>query len=117
MKKERRTHFELRAALRETGISQAQLMRACSVKPTTVWRWYHGKMEIPGYVWSILGLIDKQKPSQILKGMPKIWVVEFEDVFSEGETYRDLIKRFHPDKTGRETNLELAAISEFKNFF
>jgi transcriptional regulator with XRE-family HTH domain len=112
----RRTHFELRAAMRETGIKQSQLARAMGVRPVTIWRWVNAKADIPGYVWTIMALFGKDKRANILKGMPKEWIIEEEDVFPNDESYRDMVKMFHPDKTGKDTALELAVISEFKNY-
>lgn len=119
MSTKRRTHFELRAALRDCKITQAELARACSVTPLTVWRWTSGRIVIPGYVWSILALLDPYEPDEadaILMGMPKEWIVEHEDVFPNGESYRQLVKLWHPDVTRRDTALEMAVIAEFKNF-
>ena len=116
MPKTRRTHFELRAALRETGISQADLSRALHVSPITVYRWVNAKMEIPGYVWAMLSLLDGEKRSIVIRGDTKIWCIEEDDVFPNGESYRDMLKKFHPDITRRDTNAEIAVITEFKNF-
>ena len=115
----RRTHFELRAAMRWLSLKQIDLARACGVERTTVWRWQIGKIHIPHYVWTVLALLDEEEPDDInavLLGMPKEWPIEEEDVFPNGESYRDMVKLWHPDKTGRDTGLELSVISEFKNF-
>ena len=115
----RRTHFELRAAMREIGISQAQLARACGVSSLTPWRWVSGRTPIPGHVWSLLGLLDEDDPDDpefVLMGMAKEWVIEHEDVFPNGESYRQMVKTWHPDITKKDTAAELAVISEFKNF-
>jgi len=102
--------------MRETQVSQAELARATGVSPITAWRWANAKIPIPGYVWSVLALIDEDEPEAILMGMPKEWVIEHEDVFTNGETYRQMAKKYHPDITGKDTAIELAVITEFKNF-
>lgn len=116
---QKRTHFELRAALRTAQVTQAELARACGTTPVTVWRWCSGKSPVPLYVWSILALLDPEEPDEpeaILMGMPKDWVIEYEDVFQRGESYRQMVKAWHPDITRRDTDAELAVISEFKNY-
>lgn len=115
----RRTHFELRAALRIAQVSPSELARACGVLPTTVWRWTSGLRPIPGYVWSLMGMLDIEDPDEpddILLGIAKDWMVEHEDVFPNGESYKDLVKQWHPDATRRDTAIEMAIIAEFKNF-
>lgn len=115
----RRTHFELRAALRTLRIAPSELARACGVLPTTIWRWTSGLRPIPAYIWSLLALLDEEEPDEpeaIFLGMPKEWVIEHEDVFPNGEGYRQLVKQWHPDITRRDTALEMSVISEFKNF-
>lgn len=119
MSNQRRTHFELRAAMRWLCLKQVDLAKACGVDRITVWRWRMGKIPIPHYVWSLLALMDEDEPDDIeaiMLGMPKEWPVEEEDVFPNGETYREMIKLWHPDKTRRDTALELSVITEFKNF-
>lgn len=113
----RRTHFELRAAMRETQVTQADLARAAGVSPITAWRWANAKIPIPGYVWSILALIDDDEAEAVLMGMPKEWVIEYDDVFPNGESFRKMVKNFHPDITRKDTNLEISIINEFKSFF
>lgn len=113
---QRRTHFELRAALRELQMMQTEFATIMGVEPITVYRWYHGQRQIPGAVWTVLAFLDRDKLANIKKGMPKEWIIEYEDVFPNGETYKQMIKKFHPDITRKDTNLELAVISEFKNF-
>ncbi len=115
----RRTHFELRAALRIAQVRPSELARACGVLPTTVWRWTSGLRPIPGYVWSLMGMLDIEDPDEpddILLGIAKDWMVEHEDVFPNGESYKDLVKQWHPDATRRDTAIEMAVIAEFKNF-
>lgn len=119
MKQRRRTHFELRAAMRTLGVTKTQLSRACGVDFSTVWRWIDGKTIIPVYAWTILALLDEEEPDDIgsiLKGMPKDWDIEYDDVFPNGESYKDMIKIWHPDKSKKDTTLEMTVINEFKNF-
>lgn len=116
MSKQRRTHFELKAAMREIQISQAELARILKVTQVSVWRWVNGVCVIPSYLWVVLALLAGQKPAHLRRGAVLEWIIEEEDVFAEGQNFRDLVKKYHPDVTGRDTTAEMAVINSFKNF-
>jgi transcriptional regulator with XRE-family HTH domain len=100
-------------------MSQVQLAMACGVTKSTVWRWVHGKSPIPFFVWTIVALLDEEEPDDlgaVMLGMPKEWPVEHEDVFPNGESYRAMVKLWHPDMTRRDTGEEMSIIAQFKNY-
>jgi transcriptional regulator with XRE-family HTH domain len=117
MAQARRTHFELRAAMRVLKLKQKDLVKACGVDRVSVSRWLNGSRSIPRYVWTILTFIHddgKVHLSRILNGETFQWPIIREDVFDKNQTYRDLVKKWHPDKTGQDTTAEMSIINGFK---
>lgn len=51
-----RQNADLRRALNELDMSQADLARIAEVDTTTVSRWANGRRRIPGLVWAYLDL-------------------------------------------------------------
>lgn len=112
---ERKTCFELRAALEQEFLTQADLARMCGVKPVQVWRWCEGKAEVPTYVWSLLSAIAGMPVFALKDGEVSKWKVERRHVYRYGKTYKGLAKRFHPDATGRDTTAEMQLINGMRH--
>ena len=109
------TCFELRAALDELHLSQRALARLCSVEAQQVWRWCDGRNPVPDYVAVILSFIKLRDPRAVVGGERAQWQVSRRHIFRRDQTFKDLAQRWHPDRTGRDTNREMALILKFRN--
>lgn len=111
---ERKSCFELRAALDDVGITQQQLAQLCGVKQLQVWRWCEGKADVPSYVWSLLSLAAGLDIFQVIWDGPTKWKIEEHHVYRNGKSYKTLAKRFHPDVSNRDTTAEMQAINALR---
>lgn len=106
--------FELRAALEDMGLKPTVLAKVCGVKYLEAWRWIQGERKIPRSVRIILTLIKTRAPSLVMSGQLLEWEVKRHHVFREGETFRDVLKRWHPDVNQRDTMAEMQVINQFR---
>lgn len=106
----KKTCFELRAALEDVGLSQRQLGRLCGVAEVQVWRWCEGKVEAPGYVWTILTLIKGFSAEDVKSGYIHEWRVMRHHVFRRGLGFNQLAHKWHPDITKRDTTAEMQVL-------
>lgn len=92
-------------------LTQAALASLCGVKQVQVWRWCEGKAEVPAYVWSMLTLAKGYDIDDLVRGQRYSWKVDPEHVYRNGKSYKALVKRFHPDISGRDTTAEMQMIN------
>lgn len=109
------TCFELRAALEELHLTQRALARLCEVERQQVWRWCDGRAPVPAYVTVILSFIKLRDPRAVIRGQRAPWLVRRHHVYRRGQSFKTLAQRWHPDRTGRDTNREMALVLKFRN--
>lgn len=116
MTDESKTCFELRAALEDLGLSQAQLAALCGVKRLQAWRWCEGKADVPTYVWAMLTLAKGRTTILQLVHTRRFhqWKVEKHHVYRNGKEFKGLARRFHPDVSGRDTTAEMQIINAMR---
>jgi len=106
--------FELRAALEDMGLKPTVLAKVCGVEYVEAWRWVEGQRKIPKSVRIILTLMKTRAPSLVLTGHLLEWEVKRRHVYRDHETFKDLLKRWHPDANRRDTTGEMQVINQFR---
>lgn len=109
------TCFELRAALDGLRITQTQLALLCGVEKQQAWRWCNGWNPVPRYVWVMLSMIKSGQPRAVLSGRLERWQIGKRHVYRNGETFKMLAKRWHPDTAKRDTNAEMEVVLRFRS--
>lgn len=109
------TCFELKAALEDLRLSQRALARLCSVEAQQAWRWCDGRTPVPEYVTVILSLIKLRDPRSVIAGERAHWHVSRRHIYHRNQAFKELAQRWHPDRTGRDTNREMALILKFRS--
>jgi hypothetical protein len=111
----RKSCFELRAALDHFYLQSAELAAMCGVKPVQVWRWCEGKAEVPDYVWCLLSAMAGTSIDDLRRRRWHSWKIEPHHAFRGRKTFRVLLKRFHPDVSGRDTTAEMQALNALRD--
>jgi hypothetical protein len=99
--------FEFRAALEAADISSSKFATLLRVERSTVWRWFKGEREVPHYAMVVLSALAGLDPSGLRNGEVKKFNIQRCHVYLHGETYRDLAMKWHPDRSGRDTTVEM----------
>lgn len=110
----RKSCFELRAALDDLWLNQTEFARMCGVKPRQVLRWCEGDAEVPDYVWCLLSSIKNVDLNDLRKKRWHSWEIKHHHVFRGRKNFRTLLKRFHPDVSGRDTTAEMQIINALR---
>jgi transcriptional regulator with XRE-family HTH domain len=106
--------FEFRAALEAVKMSQADFAKLLKAERSTVWRWFRGEREVPHYAMVILSALAGAGPAELRSGRLRQFNVQRHHVYPNGETYRDLVKRWHPDAAHRDTNAEMQLVNRYR---
>ena len=106
--------FEFRAALEAVKMSQTDFASLLKVERSTVWRWFSGDREVPHYAMVILSALAGDSPAELRSGRLRRFNVQRHHVYPNGETYRDLAMRWHPDLARRDTNAEMQLVNRYR---
>lgn len=106
--------FEFRAALEAVKLSRSELATLLKVERSTVWRWFSGDREIPHYAMLILSALAGAAPAELRSGRLHRFDVQKHHVYLPGETFKKLLKRWHPDVARRDTNAEMQLVNRYR---
>ena len=106
--------FEFRAALEAVKMSQADFAKLLKAERSTVWRWFKGEREVPHYAMVILSGLAGHDPAELRSGRLRQFDVQRHHVYLNGETFKDLVKRWHPDVAHRDTNAEMRLVNQYR---
>ena len=96
-------------------MSQTDFASLLKVERSTVWRWFKGEREVPHYALVILSALAGADPDELRSGRLRQFNVQRHHVYLNGETFRDLANRWHPDLTHRDTNAEMQMVNRYRS--
>jgi hypothetical protein len=103
--------FEFRAALDAAHLSSAEFAALIRVERSTAWRWFRGEREAPHYAMVVLSALAGFNAKALREGRLQRLKIESRHVYLPGETFRDLALKWHPDRSGRDTNAEMQLVN------
>ena len=106
--------FELRAGLEAAHISASEFATLLKVERSTAWRWFKGEREVPHYAMLALSALAGLNATALRKGDLLKLRIERRHVYLPGETFKDLVKKWHPDASRRDTTAEMQLVNLYR---